>query len=251
MNLGGKSADYIFSATTDSDGCIVLAGLTNSDAGSGDRTAPLKMPNRTDGRPLDIYSFDYWAIKVCPNEPLNLDRFKLQGWLNQQHIQLIASEAPDGQYAIEHTTSHSPNLFLPLDTTDITSNRTPKSITLQRPAPGTWLYRLRNIANNHTSNIVEIQVPEDPQHFDRLTIVPSIADAHTTHCIIYYPTPSNSLSGPQLTIFNASGQNLFTTDLDPNQNQYTLDLQAFPPGIYFIQINGNQSIQTEKLVIAR
>jgi hypothetical protein len=250
MIIGGKTTDHIYSAATDPDGCIVFAGYTNSDAGSGDRTAPLKMPNRTDGRPLDLYSLDYWAIKVCPNSPLNLDRFKLQGWLNQQHIQLIASEAPDGKYAIEYTNSHSPNLFLPLDTTQITSNRTPKSISLQRPTPGTWLYRLRNTANNHTSNIVEIQVPEDPQQYDRLTIVPSIAESNGT-CTIYYPTSSNSQAAIQLTLFNASGQNLFTTDLDPNQNQYTLDLHAFPPGIYFIQINGNQSIQTEKLVIAR
>jgi hypothetical protein len=250
MIIGGASRDWTYSCAVETNGCFVLAGFTNSDAGFGDRRTPLKLPNRTDDLQQKLVAFDYWGVKVCPDEMFSLDQFNLQGWLINNKVRLSIKNNKEGTYIIETANQYNQSLFKPIDTLQLTETILPHSTTLDLPTPGVWYYRLRRLGSNELSNTIAIQVPEDPQSFDRLTIVPSIAESNGT-CTIYYPTPSNNQSGPQLTIFNASGQNLFSTDLDPHQNHYTLDLQAFPPGIYAIQINGNQSIQTEKLVIAR
>ena len=71
-----------------------------------------------------------------------------------------------------------------------------------------------------------------------------------------YPNPSTngilnikSTTGNLVNVYNALGQQVFSTEIESNINVQTLNLSALQPGLYFVQVSDNINTSVKKLIL--
>ncbi len=76
--------------------------------------------------------------------------------------------------------------------------------------------------------------------------------------IIIYPNPANNLvnihlknsSSAKITLADISGRLMQSINIEEGQQEYQMDISAYPSGIYFIEVfQDGQKVQSEKLII--
>ena len=117
---------------------------------------------------------------------------------------------------------------------------------LLRDAPGNGGTAILDIPNNLSYIDVLIGEPGD---------VLSTPSSEFKNFKIY-PNPSTngilniqSTTGNLVTIYNAFGQKVFSTEIDGSLNVQTLNLSALQPGLYFVKVRNGKDQSIKKLIL--
>jgi len=93
-----------------------------------------------------------------------------------------------------------------------------------------------------------------PQEVEEACEHVSVIDTGIVKCLSVVPNPANSvikiespdLAGSRISIFNANGKEMLTLQSDANAT--SLNISAFPPGLYFVRLNNDKTVEIGKFV---